>query len=75
MKVKDWLSVVNLNGSDCFCNIEICDNEWHLIETFNTIKYALEAYGENKIKEVNFETFVYDDDINIQLQLDIEHVR
>ena len=75
MKVKDWLSVVNLDSGGSIITIRIYDNERFFVKSFNTIEDTIEEYGEIKINCVTFGTLFYGDEISVGLILDIQHVR
>ena len=75
MKVKDWLSVVNLDSGGSIVTIRIYDNERFFVKSFNTIEDTIEEYGEIKINYVTFGTLFYGDEISVGLILDIQHVR
>jgi hypothetical protein len=71
MKVKDWLSVVNLEDSGgCISTIEFYNDRWVYIQSFDSVEDAIEKYGEKRINYVSFETLVFDDDISINIKLE-----
>ncbi len=77
MKVKDWLSVVNLDDSDAF-DVRVLDNDYYSIGFFDAdeIEKLIRCYGENQIKNVNITSYYYYDyDFMIELCLDIEHIK
>ena len=74
MKVKDWLSVINLDDSDAF-DIRVLDDDYFPIEFFDYDEIKkLKRYGENKIKNVNITSSYYDYDFMIELCLDVKHI-
>lgn len=76
MKVKDWLSVVNLDDSDAF-DVRVLDDDYWTIGFFDTdkIEKLIKHYGENQIKNVNITSpCYYDYDFIIELCLDVKHI-
>lgn len=75
MKVKDWLSVINLDDSDAF-DVRVLDDDYCSIGFFNNdeIGELIKRYGENQIKNVDITTYYNYYDFMIELCLDIKHI-
>lgn len=77
MKVKDWLSVINVDDSDWF-EVKILDDDYYCLKIFerDELEKLIKRYGENQIKDANIIVGGNYDDYNfkIELCLDVKHI-